>query len=126
MKFIARLIVLFLKKHKLNIHDWSQSGRDNWMWFYNLFYTEYKDKLKTIPDLEVVNVKSNYNLTLEYSYRNIKLDINDLSWYLTRNRYLLNKYCKNSWSYYNQKYTFENYDDYSIAKNLLMKDYVIL
>jgi len=126
MKFIARLIVLFLKKHKLNIHDWSQSGRDNWMWFYNLFYTEYKDKLKTIPDLEVVNVKSNYNLTLEYSYRNIKLDINDLSWYLTRNRYLLNKYCKNSWSYYNQKYTFENYDDYSIAKNLFMKDYVIL
>jgi len=126
MKFIARLIVLFLKKHKLNIHDWSQSGRDNWMWFYNLFYTEYKDKLKTIPDLEVVNVKSNYSLTLEYSYRNIKLDINDLSWYLTRNRYLLNKYCKNSWSYYNQKYTFENYDDYSIAKNLLMKDYVIL
>lgn len=126
MNFLARVIVFFLKKHKLNIHDWTQRGRDQWMWFYNLFYTEYRDKLKTVTDLEVSNVDSNYTLTIEYSYRTIKLDINDLSWFLTRNRYLLNKNCKNSWSYYNQKYTFEKYDDYLIAKNIFIKDYIIL
>jgi len=126
MNFLARVIVFFLKKYKLNIHDWSQHGRDQWMWFYNLFYTEYKDKLKNVTDLEVGNVDSNYAITIEYSYKTIKLDINDLSWFLTRNRYLLNKNCKNSWSYYNQTYTFEKYDDYLIAKNLFMKDYTII
>jgi len=126
MKYIARIIVLFLKKHKLNIHDWTHSGRDKWMWFYNMFYTEYKDKLKTVPDLEVVKVDSRFSLTIDYSYRTIKLDINDLTWFLTRNRYLLNKKCKNSWSYYNQTYTFETYDDYLIAKNIFIRDYILL
>ena len=43
--FLARTIVIFLKKYKLNKHDWTHTGRDKWMWLYNLFYTEYKSKL---------------------------------------------------------------------------------
>lgn len=114
MKFIARTIVMFLKKHKLNIHDWTHSGRDKWMWFYNMFYTEYKDKVKTIPDLEITFVGNDFKFIfeLDYAYQNIPLDINDLPWFLTRNRYLINKNCKSSWYYLNSKYYFEKEDDY--------------
>jgi hypothetical protein len=123
MKFIARIIVMFLKKHKMNVHDWTHSGRDNWMWFYNLFYTEYKDKLKTIPDLEISSVGNDFKFVLEldYAYKNISLDINDLPWFLTRNRYLINKNCKSSWYYVNSKYYFENKDDYLKMKTIFGK-----
>jgi len=123
MKLIARIIVMFLKKHKMNIHDWTHSGRDNWMWFYNLFYTEYKDKLKTIPDLEISSVGNDFKFVfeLDYAYKNIALDINDLTWFLTRNRYLINKDCKSSWYYVNLKYYFEREEDYLNMRTIFSK-----
>jgi hypothetical protein len=123
MKFIARTIVMFLKKHKMNIHDRKDSGRDNWMWFYNLFYTEYKDKLKTIPDLEISSVGNDFKFVfeLDYAYKNIPLSINDLPWFLRRNRFLINKNCKSSWYYVNSKYYFEREYDYSKMKTIFSK-----
>lgn len=123
MKFIARTIVMFLKKHKMNIHDWTHSGRDKWMWFYNMFYTEYKDKVKTIPDLEITFVGNDFKFIfeLDYAYKNISLDINDLPWFLTRNRYLINKNCKSSWYYVNLKYYFKTEDDYLRMKAIFSK-----
>jgi len=123
MRFLARLLVIFLKKHKLNIHDWTQTGRDKWMWFYNLYYTEYKDKVLTIPDLEV-SCKGNefdFKIELDYAYKNIKLDVNDLPWFLTRNRYIINKNCKYAWYYENMIYSFENEKDYLKMKQIFSK-----
>jgi hypothetical protein len=121
--FLARTIVIFLKKYKLNIHDSHDAGRDKWMWLYNLFYTEYKDKLKTIPDLEITHVGNNFKFSfeLDYAYKNIQLDINDLTWFLTRNRYIINKNCKCNWYYYNLKYSFEKEEDYLKMKTVFSK-----
>ena len=123
MRFLARTIVIFLKKYKLNIHDWTHSGRDNWMWFYNLFYTEYKDKLKTIPDLEVTSIGNNFKFVfeLDYAYKNVALDINDLPWFLTRNRYIINKNCQHHWCYYNLKYYFEKEEEYLKMRKIFSK-----
>jgi hypothetical protein len=114
MKSIARKIVMFLKKRDMNIHDWSHTDRDECMWFYNWFYTEYKDKLKTIPNLEITSIGNNFNFIfeLDYAYKNIPLHINDLPWFLTRNRYLINKNCKHEWYYDNMKYFFKDQNDY--------------
>lgn len=127
MKFIAREIIMFLKKHKMNIHDWTSAGRDNWMWFYNMFYTEYKDKLKTIPDLEITSVGNKFNFTVEldYAYKGINLDINDLTWFLTRNRYLINKNCRHNWYYYNLKYSFEDKEDFLKMKKIFSKTNIV-
>lgn len=125
MNFLARVIVMFLKKYKMNIHDWSDSGRDNFMWFYNLYYTEYKNKNKKYKDLEIKKVDTQYFLKIDYSYKNINLDINDLSWFLTRNRYLLNKNINNSWSYYNFTYTFSTNEDKEKAYKIFKKYYNI-
>ena len=123
MKFLARLLVIFLKKHKLNIHDWTHTGRDKWMWLYNLYYTEYKDKLLTIPDLEVPSLSNKFDfvIKLDYGYKNVKLDVNDLPWFLTRNRYLINKNCKYEWYYDNMTYYFKNEKDYLKMKHLFSK-----
>lgn len=124
-EYIARTIVMFLKKHKLNVHDWSPKGRDDMMKFYNFYYTEYRDLLDKVPNLETTKVDTDLKITLDYSFKGIELDINDLPWFLTRNRYLLNKNCKSKWSYYNQTYTFENEKDLEVAKRVFGKDYKI-
>jgi hypothetical protein len=128
MKFLARLLVLFLKKYKLNIHDWTHDGRDKWMWLYNLFYTEYKDKLTSIPDLEVTYVGNDFKFVfeLDYAYKNIGLDINDLPWFLTRNRYIINKNCRYSWCYYNLKYYFEKEEEYLKMRKIFSNTNIVI
>ena len=114
---------MFLKKHKWNIHDWKDSGRDGFMWFYNLYYTEYHDKVKEIEDFEVSARSHNfdYSFEIDYGYKGIELDINDLPWFLTRNRYLINKNCYNPWYYTNFKYYFKSLTDCDKMKNIFKK-----
>jgi hypothetical protein len=101
---LARMLVMFFKKHNLKIKP---------TWLYNLYYTEYKVK-KPIYDYEISNLSENYvhKLTVDYSFNGIELDLNDLPWFLTRNRYIINQTIDSPWYFYNMQYFFRSPDDY--------------
>lgn len=123
IKYIARQIVMFMKKHDLNIHDLSQNGRDDWMWFYNLYYTEYKDR--KMKDLEVSckeNIFQN-SFKIDFSFKGIELHINDLPWFLMRNRYLINNIVEKNWYYNNFEYFFESEKDMNLVIKKFKKHY---
>jgi hypothetical protein len=109
---VARLLVMFFRKHNLKIKS---------TWLYNLYYTEYKVK-KSIPDYEVSHAGETYEhtLTVDYSFNGIQLDLNDLPWFLTRNRYIINKNIKGPWYFYNMQYFFKSSEDCDVVKKRLL------
>lgn len=125
IKYIARKLVMVMKKYDFNIHDRSQHGRDDWMWFYNLYYTEYKNRKMVNHEVSCKDYKFDYSFKIEYSFDDIELHINDLPWFLTRNRFLINKIVQGKWYYTHFEYFFENSKDMELVLKNFKKHHAI-
>ena len=118
LSYFSRCLVMFFKKFNISFKILPKKFKNS---LQDLYHSEYK--YKKIIDKEVSHLEKNFlfSLTLDFSYKDINLNLTDLTWFLTRNRYLINKYCRNQWYYYNQCYYFSSFDECRLMRQKFLK-----
>lgn len=117
MKFISRYIVYFLKINNLDVPDHRRNK------FLEIIYllrdTEWKS-IKNISDKEVDSrdYLFLYSVQIDYKWKKMKIFIDDLPWFLSHNRYIINKKCEDNWYYIPNTYFFKLEKDSIIFENI--------
>lgn len=113
LKTVARYIIHYLKKYNLDVSDHVRGEFQSFI--YLMRDTEWNNLLIKYKDKEIIPPHTNflYIVEVDFSWKGVKLSLDDLPWFLKYNRYIINKNSKDLWYYENFKYYFRDRNDYS-------------